>query len=385
MDTLITPYNPAHMDNISPPGKLHGRTYTYADLHGGHHRKRDMPMQGFDPQYGNIVDYILRCTYDIWERKNVGIIATHYAEDGEIYTPLGYSGPVQGVIENTAQTLQAFPDRELYSVNIIWGGTENEGYLSSHLIRTIMTNTQDSTFGPASGKRIDIYTIADCLCKENLIIREWLVRDNGAYVRQLGLNIQQVAWNMAKADYENDITHWWERQTVQRTDTKSPITDVIGRPKTDDPTELVCNMLNDVWRAHYFGLVDEYYSYNVQIHGCGGREIIGTRHLKTLLTDIYGGLSNTDLVIEHTQTTASNAGENETFVHVRWSITGIHETAHMFGTGTKAPLYIMGISQFRVVNGRICEEWILFDELAIWKQIHLHTIQNNPSLLNNAE
>ena len=53
----------------------------------------------------------------------------------------------------------------------------------------------------------------------------------------------------------------------------------------------------------------------------------------------------------------------------------------MFGTGSKAPLYIMGISQFRVVHGRICEEWILFDELAVWKQIHLHNIRNTPSLL----
>ena len=69
MNTPITPYNPARADNISPAGKLHGRTYTYADLNAGHSRKQDMPMQGFDPHYGNIVDYILRCTYDIWERK----------------------------------------------------------------------------------------------------------------------------------------------------------------------------------------------------------------------------------------------------------------------------------------------------------------------------
>ena len=381
MNTLLTPYNPARADNISPTGKLHGRTYTYADLNAGHSRKQDMPMQGFDPHYGNIVDYILRCTYDIWERKNVGIIATHYAEVGEIYTPLGYAESVGGVMENTTQTLQAFPDRELYSVNIIWDGNENDGYLSSHLIRTVMTNTQDSTFGPASGNTVDIYTIADCLCKQNLIVREWLIRDNGAYVRQLGLHIKTVAWEMAVADYTNAITHWWEAETAKRVTKKSPISNIIGRPDTDDALAVVTHMLHDVWRANYFALVDDYYSYNVQVHGCGGRELIGTKHLKTLLSDIYGGLSHTDFVIEHTQTTASNAGDNETFVHVRWSITGIHQTAHMFGTGSKAPLYIMGISQFRVVHGRICEEWILFDELAVWKQIHLYNIRNTPSLL----
>ncbi len=381
MTMTITPYNPARADNISAAGELHGRYYTYADLNAGHTRDRDMPMHGFDPQYGNIVDYILRCTHDIWERKNVGMIATHYAAQGEIYTPLGYAERVQGVIENTTQTLQAFPDRELYSVNIIWDGNATDGYLSSHLIRTLMTNSQDSTFGPASGNRIDIYTIADCLCKENLIIKEWLVRDNGAYVQQLGLDIKQVAWDMAVADYKNNVTHWWESETSHRIDTPSALPPVIGRPENNNPAALVLNMFNDVWRNKYFALIDDYYTYNVQVHGCGGREIIGSRHLKTFLTDIYGGLSNADLVIEHSQTTASNAGENETFVHVRWSITATHETAHMFGTGTQAPLYIMGISQFRVIHNRICEEWILFDTLAIWKQIHLNAIRKNPDVL----
>jgi hypothetical protein len=33
---------------------------------------------GFDPEYSDIVDYILRCTHRIWEQKDVGLIATHY-------------------------------------------------------------------------------------------------------------------------------------------------------------------------------------------------------------------------------------------------------------------------------------------------------------------
>lgn len=33
-------------------------------------------MPGFDREYADIVDYILRCTHRIWEQKDVGLIAT---------------------------------------------------------------------------------------------------------------------------------------------------------------------------------------------------------------------------------------------------------------------------------------------------------------------
>lgn len=385
MDSILTPYNPNHPRNISPKGKLHGRTYTHADLHAGHVREREMPLHGFDEHYGCITDFILRCTVDIWERKNIGIIARHYAEQGEIYTPLGYAGPVKGVIEGTTQTLQSFPDRELYSANVIWGGNETDGYLSSHLIRTVMTHEKDSIFGPAlsGAHKVDIFTIADCMCKDNIIFREWLIRDNGAYVRQLGHDVEQLAWDMAYDDYDNGITHWWEDETAKRTATNAPLCDIKGRPDTNDATAIVLHMMHDVWKCQYLALVDEYYAYNVQIRGYSGSDIIGTKHLKTKISQLLGGLSNIDFVVEHTQQIDSDAGDNEKFVHVRWSVTGIHETAHIFGKGTKAPLHILGISQFRVINGRIAEEWTVWDELAIWKQIHLYTIRNNPEILDD--
>ena len=40
---------------------------------------RRQPMQGFDEDYVDIVDYIIRCTHKIWEQKGIGLIYTHYA------------------------------------------------------------------------------------------------------------------------------------------------------------------------------------------------------------------------------------------------------------------------------------------------------------------
>jgi len=40
-------------------------------------RPRRQALEGFEPIYSDIVDYILRCTHRIWEEKNVGLIVTH--------------------------------------------------------------------------------------------------------------------------------------------------------------------------------------------------------------------------------------------------------------------------------------------------------------------
>ncbi len=48
-------------------------------------------MQGFDPEFKDIVDYILRITYRIWEGKQAGLCRDYYSEDCPVYTLAGYA------------------------------------------------------------------------------------------------------------------------------------------------------------------------------------------------------------------------------------------------------------------------------------------------------
>ena len=44
------------------------------------------PMQGFDPDYVDIVDYIVRCTHKIWEEGAAGLVYTHYSHHATMFT-----------------------------------------------------------------------------------------------------------------------------------------------------------------------------------------------------------------------------------------------------------------------------------------------------------
>ena len=129
-------------------------------------------MPGFDAEFADIVDYILRITYRIWEGKQVGLCHDYYSDDCPVWTLAGYTEGAEAVTQNTIRTLGAFPDRTLHADNIVWGGDAETGFHTSHLITTHMTNLGPSEFGPATGREATIGVIAHCVCKDNRIVEE---------------------------------------------------------------------------------------------------------------------------------------------------------------------------------------------------------------------
>jgi hypothetical protein len=58
---------------------------------------------------------------------------------------------------------------------------------------------------------------------------------------------------------------------------------------------------------------------------------------------------------------------------IRWSLDGTHDGWGAFGRPTGAPVHVMGMSHAEFGPWGLRREVTLFDEIAIWKQILLHT------------
>ena len=154
-------------------------------------------MRGFDNKWVDFPDYILGITKEIWEDRGLAArMKDYYHPDVVVRTPAGIAHGEPGMTRATMATLVEFPDRQLLGEDVIWSGTPEEGMLSSHRIRTMATHTGHGVFGAPTGKRFEIYALADCYAKDNMISDEWLIRDNGAIVRQLGFDV--VEWSREK-------------------------------------------------------------------------------------------------------------------------------------------------------------------------------------------
>ena len=150
-------------------------------------------MRGFDLEFNDIPNYIRVITDRIWEGRRIDDINRYYSDPCIVETPLGVSTTVAEVIAGTEATLKMFPDRRLLAEDIIVSGDDEHGYLSSHRIISPMTHLGDGSFGLASGKRVHARTIADCVCKDNRIIHEWLVRDHAAIAYAIGSTPRALA------------------------------------------------------------------------------------------------------------------------------------------------------------------------------------------------
>jgi len=72
-------------------------------------------LEGFDEDYVDIVDYIVRSTYKIWEQKGIGRIYDHYRHNAIIHTSDGTVYGRDRVIADSIKTMAAFPDIRLYA------------------------------------------------------------------------------------------------------------------------------------------------------------------------------------------------------------------------------------------------------------------------------
>ena len=136
---------------------------------------RRQSLAGFDDDYVDIVDYIIRCTHKIWENKGVGLIYSHYKHNSIVHTTEGILYGRDVVIEGTLKTLAAFPDVRLYGDEVVWSGNDRDGFHSSHRIVWVGHNTGHSVYGPPTGRKIFRQGIAHTLVKNNRIVEEWLV------------------------------------------------------------------------------------------------------------------------------------------------------------------------------------------------------------------
>lgn len=330
---------------------------------------RRQPMKGFDPEFVDIADYIVRITSWIWDDKNVELCKRYYSDDGIIHTLAGEISGVDTVIANTWKTLEGWPDRTLNADNVIWSGNEDDGYYSSHLITSQMTNSGPSEFGPPTGKKARVRTVADCLCHENKIIEEWLMRDNLGLTSQMGLDGNAIALSQAKADFETN-SNLQEMHKSLADQTMVSAIDSSEFPKIpEDNAELFAQAyVSRLWNKRQLESLPEFYDYRIGFEGPSGRNLYGTADIEHYFQSFLTMMPNLKVTVDHVADVPYLGGARD--IAVRWSLTGIHSGGGIYGAPTDKPIYIMGSSHWRIINGRIRNEWTVFDELAILRQVH---------------
>jgi predicted ester cyclase len=317
-------------------------------------------MKGFDKKYKNFPDYILKITKQIWEGKDVDSIGEFYTDNIPVRSPFGITYGNKPVIEATYNTLKEFPNRQLLGEDVIWNGNDDKGNHSSHRILSKATHLGDGFYGKPTGKDIYYRVIADCACKDNQVYDEWIVRDQGAMVRQIGYTPKEFAQIMI--DKEGGLEK--AKKLFDKNDIKPSDYYPINVEKSS-PGENYSKILSKVFEEGY-----DFKDYNraSNIYWPGnklghGREDISKfwNSLKDIFTDIKFTIEHVGYLDESNKNPRAS---------IRWFLEGMHSNdSEDYGKKTNSKLFIMGINHVELNQDGIIREWVLFDEVAIWKQI----------------
>lgn len=320
------------------------------------------------PQIGDYPDvpaFIYGITREIWEDRGIGgKLEKYYAADCLVRAATGLTADSSGVTAQTMQTLHQFPDRQLVGEDVIWADGGDGSFLSSHRLVSVMRHQGGGSYGRATGRLVKSRIIADCWVTNEQVTEEWLVRDQANFARCLGLDPRDLARQMVAHDLRmsGEVGFFL------------PEHDLPGRyrPMVQEGAEieLCCDGYERIWGQKDTSAIRDLYFHGASLAAPGGETFHGHGDIDRFYLGYLASFPDAVLAIE--SATANHDPGQAPRVALRWSLRGTHSGFGHFGEPTGAPVYVMGLSHAQVVGGRIQQEWLLTDEVVIWKQIEAH-------------
>jgi steroid delta-isomerase-like uncharacterized protein len=325
-------------------------------------------MTGFEPTYVNIVDYIVRITHRIWEEKDIGYIYDTYSHDCKVWDDLGLQYGRDKIVADTVHTNNAFPNIRLVADDVIWAGDASVGFHTSHRTKILGTNTGFSRFGPPTGKRIQLWCIANCIARDNEIFHEHVIYDTGGLLKQLGLDVVEQARRLAESVQTGGLPANFIGSEATR---------LRGQGKPDDPRlpgsagedieAFVRAAFQSIWNRRNFATMDRIYAPDVVTQASAGRVYRGVGQLRSFVLSMLAMFPDLALSVSDVYWMGNEAEGYR--VAARWSALGTHRGNGPYGAPTGREVHLWGITQWVIADGRIQQEWALFNEFGILMQL----------------
>jgi hypothetical protein len=328
----------------------------------------EQSLAGFDPDYRNIIDYIVRITHRIWETdaRQVDYISACYAPTSLVYDDYGLQVGSAKIIADTHHTTGAFSDIVLDAEEVIWEGDDQIAFHTSHLTRIMGTNDGHSRYGPATGKTVNVMAIANCMALSNDIFLEHVLYNTSAILQQLGIDLWAEAERLA-ADpppgWPRSAEVWDQMRAAARP--AQPLS--VAEPAQGfDPDAFTRHIHAAIWSGD-MGAVDESYAPGFPFEGTTQRKFAGAEAYKAYVNELRAAFPDFAQQVDEVYWMGNE--DDGWLISTRWSAEATHAGPGLYGAPTDAFCQIWGVTQWRVEGGQIQQEWQLFNEFDLMMQI----------------
>jgi predicted ester cyclase len=248
--------------------------------------------------------------------------------------------------------------------DVIWQGYKDRSFLSSHRLISVMRHEGAGIYGPATGRLVRSRIIADCWIVNGQVKEEWLVRDQAAFARCMGIDPVEMARDMVARDLRRfGAVQFFTPERDQPSQYRAEI-------QTGAEVDAYCAGWRQIWDVKETAAIRDVYFHGANVMVPGGDALSGHADMDRFVISYLASFPDARLTIE--SAIVNREPGQPVRVALRWSLRGTHAGYGRFGEPSGAPIYIMGLSHAFIVDGRVTQEWIVTDEVVIWKQILAH-------------
>jgi hypothetical protein len=308
----------------------------------------------------DIVDFVERTTYAIWNDRQPELVGSYYGPRSVIRSDSGDLVGGDTVTAATRERMREFPDYRGLIHDTIWTGDDASGYRTSMRWTARGTLGGGGADGPAdrgaaasTGAVVHNSAIANCVVLHGQYVEEWAGENPGQLDDQLGIDSDSPATLVPEVEQQAPV-HSDSPTAVDHGATVPAVPE-----RVDGPGLLVVELLHDLYDRRDLGVVERVYAAGAPYTFGATRWQIGHQGVRAEVGRWLDLLPDSRATVDELYWVDEAPGRAR--VAVRFRVSGT-------AAGDR-PVEIMSIHHLHVRGGLVVAEWSEYDELALRRQL----------------
>lgn len=316
------------------------------------------------------VSFVYDTLNTIWNQKMVGAIYELFVSGirvnrscrEELY---GREALMIDIIERLA----AFPDLRLTIENVIWQGSDEQGYRVSIRMTFTGHNLGVSRYGAATYQEIQQAVLMNGLIVDKRFVELWIAEDERSLVEQLGYDL--IAAIHALEAMETFIGKPFHQDVpavmgeIQRQETLRVPVEKLDAIQLSDQTA-VREVLSALWNGRQIGLCRRFYREDFTCHWASNRHLEGLEDYQAVVLAQLAAFP--DLTF-HVDDVIEQNRKDGWHVAVNWTMLGTHTGPSVYGRPSGKRVHLTGISQYLIEDQQFVAERTEWNEFQIMQKI----------------
>ncbi|MER5495402.1 ester cyclase [Streptomyces sp. NPDC002454] len=315
------------------------------------------PSQSMDGYpFVDIVDFVERTTYQIWNDRRPELVPKWYPKDSVIWTDGGDLVGEEAVTADTAERRRGFSDYYGVIDDTIWTGDDESGYRTS--MRWVARGTHDghSKLGEPTGRRVSNSSISHCVVVGDQYVEEWAGGNALAFRRQLGHALEPAVAALRPSGMPTG------EAAPERT--RSLGATVPAVPEEVDGAGLfVTDLLNGLYNDRDLTLADRFYAPGAPYSFGTSRLGFGPAGARAEVERWHELLPDLHLEVEELYWNDDTPTRSRVAVRYRLRGTAVNDA------GRSRPVSLMCFHHIHVRGRLVVAEWAEYNELALLAQV----------------